>query len=219
MIAYTENPAVKNASEIPFDTLPNKFILKCNHDSNSWHKVDKQKGYDKDFIIKDLTAHLKRKWGYVNCEPHYNKIKPLVIAEELLENEDNTISSSLIDYKVWCFDGKPYSVWVCSNRDHHGTDVNIYDLDWNVHFEHSVFTPHYRNANGKVPKPQNLAEMLKAASDLSKGLPEARIDFYIVNGKLYFGEITLTSIYGRMDVFTKEYLKELGEQVKLPRKK
>ena len=66
-----------------------------------------------------------------------------------------------------------------------------------------------------MPKPQNHAEMIEVAGNLSKGLPEARIDFYIVDGKLYFGEITLTSMYGRMDFYTKEYLIELGNQVSL----
>ena len=203
----------EKAEDIDFHLLPNKFIIKCNHDSNSWHKIDQSKGFDKEALISDLNAHIKRKWGYINCEPHYNKIKPLIIAEQLLESKIDSFSSSLVDYKVWCFDGKPYSVWVCYNRDHHGTDVNLYDLNWQVHPEYSVFTNYYRNGGGKVPKPQNLAEMLEVAGNLSKGLPEARIDFYIVDGKLYFGEITLTSIYGRMEVFTKDYLIELGNQV------
>lgn len=207
----------ENAENIDFDSLPNKFIIKCNHDSNSWHKIDKLIGFDKEALINDLNAHLKRKWGYINCEPHYNKIHPFVIAEQLLENKNNSFSTSLVDYKVWCFDGKPYSIWVCYNRDHHGTDVNLYDLNWQVHPEFSIFTDHYRNGGGIVPKPDNLETMLEVASDLSRGLPEARIDFYIVDGKLYFGEITLTSMYGRMDFYTKEYLIELGNQVILNR--
>ena len=87
---------------------------------------------------------------------------------------------------------------------------------WNVHPEYSIFTSHCRDGKGRCPKPILLDEMIEAASILSKGQPEARVDFYIVEGKLYFGEITLTSMYGRMDYFTKEYLVELGNQVKLP---
>ena len=207
-----------DATNIDFDSLPDQFILKCNHDSNSWHKIDKSKGYNKKEIVESLNYHLKRKWGYVNCEPHYNKIKPLIIAEQLLESKQDTFSSSLVDYKVWCFDGKPYSIWVCYNREHHWAYVNSYDLSWRVHPEHSIFTDHYRNGKGVVPKPEKLNEMLEAASALSKGLPEARIDFYIVDNRLYFGEITLTSMYGRMDFYTKDYLVELGNQIVLPKK-
>lgn len=205
-----------DVAEIDFSKLPQKFIIKCNHDSSSWHKIDQSLEYDKNAILADLSYHLRRKWGYINCEPHYNKIKPCVIAEELLESYSDSFSTSLVDYKVWCFDGKPYSVWVCYNRDYKGTDVNLYDLDWNVHPEYSVFTDHYRDGKGVVPKPKLLDEMLQAAADLSKGLPQARMDFYIVDNKLYFGEITLTSQYGRMDFFTKDYLLELGDQCKLP---
>lgn len=111
-----------DARSIDFDKLPNKFILKCNHDCGSYCIVNKSCVYDKQAIIKNLNHSLKNKYGYKYCEPHYNKIKPLVIAEEFLEEKiDNPISTSLIDYKVWCLDGKPYYIWVCRNRDHHGT--------------------------------------------------------------------------------------------------
>ena len=185
--------------------------------AGSWHIIDKIKGFDKKSIIDDLNQRIKRKFGYLHCEPHYNKIYPQIIAEQFLENEQKSFSSSLIDYKVWCFDGKPFCIFVCYNRDHSTIDVNVYDTMWNVHPEYSNFTSHCRDGKGRCPKPILLDEMLKAASILSKGQPEARVDFYIVDGKLYFGEITLTSMFGRMDYFTKEYLVELGNQVQLPK--
>ena len=86
-----------DARSIDFDKLPNKFILKCNHDCGSYCLVDKSSEYDKQKIIKKLNHSLKNKYGYKFCEPHYNKIKPLVIAEEFLEEKtDNPISTSLI---------------------------------------------------------------------------------------------------------------------------
>lgn len=94
----------KRAEDIDFDALPEKFVLKCNHDSGSYFIVDKQKGFNKSEIVKKTDEFLKRKFGYQYCEPHYNRIKPLVIAEEFLEDDCN-FSSSLIDYKVWCFNG------------------------------------------------------------------------------------------------------------------
>ncbi len=205
-----------DANDIDFDALPEKFIIKCNHDSGSWHIIDKKRGFDKKAIIDDLNQRIKRKFGYLHCEPHYNKILPQIIAEQFWENEQESFSSSLIDYKVWCFDGTPFCIFVCYNRDHSTIDVNVYDTMWNVHPEYSIFTSHCRDGKGRCPKPILLDEMIEAASILSKGQPEARVDFYIVEGKLYFGEITLTSMCGRMDYFTKEYLVELGNQVKLP---
>ena len=202
------------ADDIVFDALPDKFVLKCNHDSGSYCIVDKQKGYDKERLVKKLNACLKRKYGYLFCEPHYNKIKPLVIAEEFLE-EKNCFSSSLIDYKVWCFNGRPSSILVCYGRNHHEKFFNIYDLDWNVHPEYSVFSERYKDGQGKVPKPSCLSEMLEIASVLSKGFPEVRVDFYIVKGQVYFGEMTFTDSTGRIRNYSPSYLQELGRQCDL----
>lgn len=208
----------ENAEEIDFDLLPQKFVIKCNHDSGSFHIVDKSKGFDEKAIRNDLTKHLKTKFGYMNGEMYYNDIKPCVIAEELLEPEDLPFTSSMIDYKFWCFDGKVYGVWTCYSRTKEGTYVNSYDLDWNVHPEHSVFTDHYRDGKGLVPRPKGLEKMIEAASALSKGFPEVRVDFYEIGGKVYFGELTFASLAGRMDFFTQDYLEELGRQCKLPEK-
>ena len=206
-----------DANDIDFSKLPEKFILKCNHDSGTYFIVNK-KGYNKDEIVSELNKALKRKFGYDHCEPHYNKIKPLIVAEELLEDHNKSLSTSLIDYKVWCFDGKPYSIWVCRNRDHNGTDTSLFDLEWHYHPENSVFTSYFRDGGGEIPKPVILDEMLTAAANLSKGFPEVRMDFYIVNGKLYFGEMTFTSSTGKMDFYTKDYLNKLGAQCILPYK-
>lgn len=205
----------KDAREIDFSLLPEKFVLKCNHDCGSYQLINKKEGFNKEIVIDKLNNHLKHKFGYRYCEPHYNKIKPLIIAEEFLESTNDTYSSSLVDYKVWCFNGKPYHIWTYYNRDHKGTDMNVYDLNWQVHPEYSVFTDYYRDGKGRIPKPVLLDEMLNAASVLSKDLPQARIDFYIVDNKLYFGEITLTSSGGRMNHYSKKYLIELGDQIKL----
>ena len=204
-----------DARKIDFSQLPQKFVLKCNHDYGSIFIIDKKKGFDQEFIINELNKKLKQKFGYQSCEPHYNKIKPLIIAEEYLESTQDTYSTSLIDYKVWCFNGKPYCIFTCYNRDSFGLETNVYDLNWNVHPEYSVFSNHFRDGKGRIPRPPILDKLLNAASVLSQDLPQARIDFYIVNGDLYFGEITLTSNCGRMSYLSKEYLIELGNFVEL----
>lgn len=209
----------ENAEDIDYDALPNKFVLKCNHDSGSVFIIDKAKGYDRNKINNELNDILKRKFGYLGCEPHYNRIKPCIIAEEFLEDRGNSFSKTLVDYKVWAFNGKVKSFWVCYNRSKDAVFVNIYDTDWNYHPECTVQTNHYRDGGGIVPRPQKLNDMISAASILSKGFPQVRVDFYEVNGVLYFGEMTFSSIGGRMDVYTKEYLAELGQEVVLPKKK
>lgn len=206
-----------NARKIDFDNLPNKFVLKCNHDSASVKILDKSIGFDKEEVIEDLNNKLRVKFGYLSCEPHYNKIRPMVMAEEYLTLDGAGISSTPIDYKIWCFNGEPYVVWVAYNRDNvHGhVEVEQYDLDWRYHHEWGRFTNHYRDGGGKVPCPKSFSEMLAAAKILSKGFPEVRVDFYDVAGKAYFGEMTFTSDCGRMPFFSKEFLLQMGEKVDL----
>lgn len=170
-----------NADNIDFDCLPQKFVLKCNHDCGSYHLIDKEKGFDKKEIISNLNNHLKYKFGTHNGELHYARINPCVIAEEYIES-NNTLSSSLIDYKIWCFNGKPFCIFVIHNRTHRSMCTNVYDLEWNVHPEWSVFSEHYQNGGGIIPRPESLDKMLKAAAILSKGFPQVRIDFYDIGG-------------------------------------
>jgi hypothetical protein len=152
-------------------------------------------------------------WIYAK-EPHYLKIQPLIIAEEYLK-EKSSNSSTLIDYKIWCFNGKPFSVWACYDRKDDYVYVGTYDFDWNYHPEGSVFDNHYRKGV-LLPKPKTLGQMFHYAEVLSKPFPQVRVDLYEVNGKVYFGELTFTSFGGMMDFYTPEYLLEMGEKVSLP---
>ena len=211
----------EDANDIDFDALPDRFVLKCNHDSGSTCIIDKSAGYNKELIIKNLNNHLKKRYGYLYCEPHYNKIKPLIIAQQLLESHQDTFSTQLVDYRIWCFNGVPFSIWVdhYSEEYHHTHQkfISLYDLDWNYHPEFSSFSELYQDGKGIVPRPDNLSEMIDAARILSQGQPEARVDFYNIDGILYFGEITLTSNRGRISFYKKTYLEELGEKVILPK--
>ena len=121
-----------------------------------------------------------------NCQYQYADIKPCLIIESLLEREDG---KRLTDYKVVCSYGSPYYILVCNDRDN-GRDY--YSLDW----EYMEFTKAEYRSPCKEPKPGCLNQMLEYAAILSKPFPLARVDFYIVNGKIYFGEITLTPSAG-----------------------
>ena len=178
--------------------------------------MDRKAGFDEGKARAFLDSRMKKKFGYLNGEMYYNAIEPRIIAERFLQSGDEPSGTPPADYKVWCFDGKPYSVWVCYGRTSSETYVNIYDLDWNVHPEYSVFTDHYRNGEGKVPKPKTFDHMMTVAADLSKGFPEVRVDFYEIDGRLYFGEMTFATLAGKINFYTPEYLKELGDHVKLP---
>lgn len=203
--------------EIDWDALPKSFVLKTTNGSGTVLVVK-----DKAELNIPETKVLLQKWlemkiGQETTESHYCRIVPRLIAEEYVEQseEDNKISSSLIDYKIWCFNGKAYYIWTCINRVLGSTYVSMFDRDWNYHPEMSVFNEHYREAKTLVPKPEKLDEMLEVAEKLSAGFPEVRVDLYYTNGRIYFGELTFTSLGGTMDFYTREALLEMGEKIDL----
>lgn len=207
-----------------FDSLPDSFILKANNgEGKGTNLVIKNKtktGVEQ--LSKTVDKWLSRKnIGALVAEPQYESIEPCVIAEELLPLESG--HSSLTDYKIWCFEGKPYFVWVCNDRNEDGNSAHVmtYDTDWNAHPEYSVFTSDYLQGT-PMPRPQNLDRMLDVATKLSEGFPEVRADLYNIEGKVYFGELTFTSQGGINSFYTQEFLNLAGslfDVEKLPRKK
>jgi len=205
--------------DVNFDALPETFIIKANNGDGKGtnmiiHKSAlTSKKYQECIKIIDEWLHRKN-IGALHAEPHYKGMRPCVIAEEVLPCEPG--KTSLTDYKIWCFNGKAYYVWICNDRSSSGNCAHVmtYDLDWNAHPEFSVFNSDY--LRGEImPKPQNFENMIGIAEKLSKGFPEVRVDLYNVQGKIYFGELTFTSQGGFMDFYTPEFNLELGKKVDL----
>lgn len=202
----------ERAEDIDFDSLPDRFVLKCNHDSGSYRFVDKNQGFDPDALRAHFSKCLKRKYGDVNGELHYNAIPPRVLAEPLLES-----GLSIVDYKVRCFGGKPYSIVTCSDRTEDTVCLDSYDTDWNSHPEALVFRGEFVYGKNRLPRPACLDRMLEASAALSEGFPQVRVDFYVVGDRLYFGELTFSSARGRMSYFTQEELERQGRLCILPK--
>lgn len=204
---YTADDFVKS-----FPNLPNSFILKANNGEGKGTNLvvrDKNK-----YSVEELAAKVKE-WlsrkniGALVAEPQYEFITPCVIAEQLLPLEPG--HHSLTDYKIWCFEGKPYFVWVCNDRNEDGNSAHVltYDTDWTPHPEYSIFTSDYLQGE-PIPKPENLDMMLSVAEKLSAGFPELRVDLYNIQGKVYFGELTFTSQGGINSFYTQEFLNYAG---------
>lgn len=205
----------ENVDEIDFDKLPNSFVLKTNNGAGTVMIVKDKSTINIVEVKKTLKKWLKKKFGLMQAEPHYLAIKPCVIAEEMV-SEKRMISSSLIDYKMWCFNGKLFATWVCYNRHRFVADTEWHDLDWNYRPEWSVFTDHYKDGQGRVPKPKNYDEMVLFAEKLSEGFPQVRIDLYNIDGQIYFGEMTFTCASGHMNFYSDEVLQTMGKLTKLP---
>lgn len=190
----------KEPESIPFDALPAEYVVKTNHASG---QVIVVKGkVDKAFIIDKLLAWLKINYYWECREYQYYGIEPRVLIEERIKNKDG---GNLLDYKYWCFGGRPELVQVL----HRASKVNVfYDLEWNK----LDLRNHENVAQPDVPKPANLEQMNHLASRLSEGLDYVRIDLYNVDGKIYFGEFTFTPAEGTMKLKPESWDAKLGEK-------
>lgn len=206
-----------SVDEIDWDALPNQFVMKCNNGSGDVVVCTDKSKLDIETTKKHFEKLLKKKLSVLSGELHYAKIKPCIIAEQMLDVSTQPCNStSLIDYKVWVFDGKPLFTWCTWNRQQYHANVAVYDMDWNFHPEWSVWTSHYVMPKDRVPKPACFDKLMDAVSRLGRGIPVARIDMYVCGEKIYFGEITMTSQAGFMDFYTQEFLDKMGQLTVLP---
>lgn len=207
-------------SDIEFDKLPEKYVLKGTHSCDDLIFVDGTKPLNKEEVVDFFEQDLKTKYGAIEAGLHYLRIKPRIIAEEILENdqESSKYSSTLIDYKVWCFNGKSNFIWTVSNREGNHKESMVYDLDWNPCPDCQVYENGYVKGT-PLPRPETLKEMISAAEKLAEPFPEVRVDFYSIGKKLYFGELTFTSHGGLMQNYTDEFQRKIGDLIDLSKVK
>lgn len=213
--------AWKSADEIPFEELPEEFMLKSNNgDGRGTFLAVRNKSKLTETEISKIRAQVDR-WlsaqhiGALSAEPQYKDIPPMVMAEKLLPFDKK--NGSIIDYKLWCFCGKPHSFFVCIDRKSDGghASVNCYDLEWNAHPERMNSSEKYPLYTQPIPCPNGLQDMIRYAKILSKPFPQVRVDFYEVDGKVYFGELTFSSLGGMITWYKPWYLMEKGNLVDL----
>jgi len=192
--------------EIDFEKLPNQFVLKCTHDSHGVIICEDKKKLDIKQARDKITSCIKRNFFYYGREWPYKNVKPRIIAEKYM-------GSNLSDYKVLCFEGEPWIIEVHQDRGTEKYTQSFYDVSW----EKSFIT------QGKgaelVPKPITLDLMLKYSKILSKGIHHIRVDWYEVDGQLYFGELTLFDGSGFVPFDKKAYDVYLGSLINIPTKK
>lgn len=194
--------------DIPFGDLPDKFVIKVTHGSGFNIICKDKKQLDIPQTIKMLKRWLKEK--YIPCygEWFYGLIKPKIMIEEYLEDANGY---SPIDYKIYCFHGEPkYIIAHVDRFTNHRS--NIYDLDWNP----IKITMKEIDNNLIVKKPKELEQLLDYAKMLSEKFIHARVDLYILNSNIYFGELTFTSDAGFVTITPIEMEEKIGEFIKLP---
>ncbi len=198
--------------EIDFRKLPEKFVLKCNHDSGGLVVCTSKKALNYKKAKKKIQRALNNNFYYIGREYQYKNIKPKIICEKFISDNGNIP----MDYKIYCFNGEPEVVLVCRDRfslNSHRASYLFFDLDWN-------FLPLDKGdeniMNPDVDCPSNLSEMLHIARLLSEDFIFARIDLYNINGTIYFGEITLSPNSGFDSDITEETDKMFGDKLKIP---
>lgn len=197
--------------DIDFSVLPNQFVLKTTHDSGGVIICKDKSTFDINKAKEKLEKSLKRKYYYVWREWPYKNVKPRIIAEEYMVDESGY---ELKDYKFFCFDGKVKALFVAKDRTKVDEETKFDFFDEN--FNHLPFTNGHPNSAPPYIKPQNFEKMKELAGILSKEIPHLRVDFYNINGKIYFGELTFTHWSGMVAFEPEEWDYKLGSWINLP---
>lgn len=194
--------------DICFDKLPGQFVLKCTHDSGSVIICKDKGSFNKEEALQKLSAAMRTNYFYQSREWPYKNIKPRIIAEAYMADESGT---ELKDYKIYNFSGEPELIQVDFGRFVHH-ERNLYTLDW-TYIDETIEYP--KNQQIVIPKPESLDKMLWCARKLSEGIPSVRTDFYSINGRIYFGEITFYQEAGFARFEHEAFEKKLGNLIQI----
>lgn len=199
------------AEDIDINSLPNQFVMKCNHDSGSVIVCRDKSAFDLNKAKMKLREALKKNFFYQEREWPYKHVLPKVFAEKYIENSS---SNDLPDFKFFCFDGVVKSLFVATERmnDSLETRFDFFDRQYN----HIDVTNGHPNADILPEKPATFEKMVQFAETLSKDIPHVRVDFYEVNDSLYFGEMTFYHWGGMVPFNPANIDKEWGLWINLP---
>lgn len=202
-----------NVNDIDFDTLPNQFVLKCTHDSGGLVICKDKAELDIENSKNTLNHFLNRNFYSVHREWPYKDVKHRIIAEKYMEDESG---KDLKDYKFFCFNGEPKLLYISEGLSDHSTaKISFADMDYNIaEFKRNDFKPF----NELPKKPINFEKMKELAKVLSKDRAFIRVDFYEINKKIFFGELTFFPCSGYLPFDPEKYDKILGDWITLPNK-
>lgn len=204
----------EDPDEIDFDFLPEKFVIKCNHNSGLGMFICHDKSsIDVAKIKRKLKKGLAQNYYLTGREWPYKNVKRRIIAEKYME--DSTCKE-LRDYKFFTFGGVPKVLYIAQGRGKGGPVVaDFFDMDYN----HLAFTIDHDMAETPPPKPACFEEMKRLAAILSEGTPQLRVDFYEVDGRVYFGEMTFFHCGGFEAFHPEKWDKTFGDWIILPPKR
>jgi len=203
----------KDPYDIDFYQLPNQFVLKCNHNSGAGMFICRDKaGINEKCVREGLVRGLKEDYFLTGREWPYKNVQRQILAEKFIKPAPGM--NDLPDYKFFCFNGKVKALFIATDRQVPGQEVKFDFFDEN--FNHLNLRQGHDNSSVTPQKPISFDEMKALAEKLSKGFPHIRIDFYEVNGRPLFGELTLFHFSGLMPFEPKEWDIKFGHWLDLP---
>lgn len=191
--------------EIDFSKLPEKFVLKCNHDSGSVKVIKSKSDMNHEELRDFFENRLKVNTYTLGREYPYRDVKPKIFAETYMTPPGH---EDIEDYKFFCFNGKPEILFVATERS---TDCkfDFYDMD----FKHLDIVNIHPQAGKVIEKPACFEEMKQIAATLSQGIKFVRIDLYEISGKVYFGEFTFFHAGGFWPMSPESWELKLGNLI------
>lgn len=196
--------------DIDFDKLPDRFVLKCTHDSGGLVICHDKKNFDKDAARIKIETCLRKSYYWQGREWPYKEVKPRIIAEMYME--DST-THDLRDYKFFAFNGEVKALFIATERQTEGEDTKFDFFD--AAYNHLDLIHGHQNAKVPPQKPKCFDEMKELASKLSIGYPQLRVDFYEVDGRVFFGELTLFHHGGLVPFKPEKWDKIFGEWIRI----
>ena len=201
-----------NFDEIDFDKLPDKFVLKCTHNSGGLTICRDKSKLDIPAVRESMSRALLQNYYWNEREWAYKDITPRIIAEEYVQDGERI---NLPVYKILTFNGEPKVIQAIQDDKTDYETIDYFDTDWNK----LPFRQNFPNSKTPYSKPEKLDLMLELTAKLSADIPLVRIDWYTVGDKIRFSEFTFYSDAGFAPFDPPEWDYTLGSWVELPKEK
>lgn len=201
--------------DINFEKLPQKFVIKPTHASGNVYICKDKNKINHNVLKKELNDWLKRDYYKEHREWPYKNSSRKLIVEMYMDDEHN--NGELIDYKFFCFNGKPQFLYVSQGLSNHYTAyMDFVDMNYK---KTDFYRTDYKRFKEIPPMPRNFLKMKELAEKLAESLPFIRVDFYEINNKIYFGELTFYPCAGYMMIAPSEWDKKLGDMIDISKVK
>ncbi len=198
---------------IDFEKLPEQFVLKCTHDSGGLVICRDKNKLDIKAAREKINKAFETNYYWQGREWPYKNVRPRIVAEKYMEDKITSQERGLTDYKIYCFEGKAKFAYVSEGLENHTTaNINFVTLDWKkAPFQRLDFKEFDR-----LPKrPRTFDKMVELAEKLAKGIHFLRVDFYEIDDRIYFGELTFFPGNGCVELKPAEWDRKLGEYISL----